>query len=120
MEKIIDGIKILEQTPIEEGNISMFWSLIIIGALIALLFLNPMCAEKIEINKRKRMIGKIGYILGLLVIISSLIPMTIMLKETGRYTYKCIILDDEISAKYISDNFNIVSVENDIWTIEDK
>ncbi len=120
MEKIIDGIKILEQTPIKEGNMSMFWGLMITGALIALLFLRPMCAEKIESNKRKKIIGKIGYILGLLTIISSIIPITIMSKETGRYTYRCIILDDEVSVKYISDNFNIISVENDVWTIRDK
>lgn len=50
---------------------------------------------------------------------SSVIPMNIINKETGRYTYE-VTLEDNVPAKHISDNFNIINVTDNIWTIEDK
>lgn len=118
--KIIEGMKVLEQTPIKEGNELLFIILLCSGILVAILFvIIPMCIGLKKKNKKIRTIGIVGYVFGLLIMISSMIPFPGVYKETGRYTYKCII-EDNVSAKYISDNFNIISVEDNTWTIEDK
>lgn len=119
MNSIIEGMKVLEQTPIKEGNDSLFLTILGVGMLVAILFIIPMCRGLKKKNKKIRTIGIVGYVFGLLIMISSMIPFPGMYKETGRYTYEC-TMEDNISAKYISDNFNIISVEDNIWTIEDK
>ena len=103
----------------KEGNDLLFSILFCSGILVAILFIIPMCRGLKKKNKKIRTIGIVGYVFGLLIMISSVIPFPGVYKETGRYTYKC-IMEDNVSAKYISDNFNIISVEDDIWTIEDK
>ena len=119
MNNIIEGMKVLEQTPIKAGNASWFFTMIGVGTLVAILFMIPMCKGLHKKNKKIRTIGIVGYVFGLLIMISSTIPFPGVYKETGRYTYKC-IMEDNVSAKYISDNFNIISVEDNTWTIEDK
>lgn len=59
------------------------------------------------------------YILGLSLAIFSMIHFPWFYAETGRYTYKC-TFSDSVSANYVSENFNVVSVEDNVWTIEDK
>lgn len=123
MENIVKGINVLKQTPIKEYTIL---SAILIGigigtAIIAIIifFIKTKSQYRICWKNRGSKIFLIFYIFGLSLAIFSIIPFPWFYAETGRYTYKC-TLEENVSADYISNNFNIISVEDGIWTIEDK
>ena len=115
MTSIIEGMVVLEKTPIKEPYLLPFWLLLLGGAFVAVL------GTYIWFNKKKqrKKLGISFYISGIIIMFTSIIPSSIINKETGRYKYECTV-EDSVSAKYISDNFNIISVEDNIWTIEDK
>lgn len=122
MEKIIKGINVLEQTSIKEYATisSVFMSLGIGIAIIAtIIFFIKTKGKVIRLKDLGTKIFLFFYILGLVMAIFSVTHFSWFYVETGRYTYKC-TLEDNVSANYISNNFNIISVKEGIWTIEDK
>lgn len=123
MENIKKGINLLEQTPIKDYT-TLSGILIGIGigtAIIAtiIFFVKTKSQHRICWKDRCSKIFLIFYILGLSLAIFSVIRFPWFYVETGRYTYKC-TLEENISANYISDNFNVICVEDGVWTIEDK
>ena len=114
-KNIIDGMEIIDSVPITEPNWVLFWILLLCGVAIAVSSVFVWFNK----NKPRKKLGKIIYVCGIIVMFTCLIPMFALDKETGRYTYECKMTDD-VSAKYISDNFNIISVYDDVWTISDK
>ena len=123
MTKIIEGINVLEQIPIKEyTNLSqiLVWSGIGIAILATFVFFiktrsqNRICFKDVGTK-----IFLFCYIFGLGLAIFAVIRFPWFYVETGRYTYKC-TFNDSVSANYISENFNVVSVEDNVWTIEDK
>ena len=122
MEKIIKGINVLEQTPIKEYAIisNVFMGLGIGITIIAtIIFFIKTKGKVIRLKDLGTKIFLFFYILGLAMAIFSVTHFSWFYVETGRYTYKC-TLEDNVSANYISNNFNIISVKEGIWTIEDK
>lgn len=122
MEKIIKGINVLEQTSIKEYATisSVFMNLGIGIAIIAtIIFFIKTKGKVIRLKDLGTKIFLFFYILGLAMAIFSVTHFSWLYVETGRYTYKC-TLEDNVSANYISNNFNIISVKEGIWTIEDK
>ena len=123
MKNIIDGMNVLDQTPIKHyttlsGIIT--WSCVgLIILAVALLIIKT--RSKKEINFKDRSIKRILflYLFGIVASIFSVIRFPWFYAETGRYTYKC-TLEDDVSANYISNNFNIIGVTDGVWTIEDK
>lgn len=115
MNNIIEGMVVLEKTPITEPNWVLYWILLLGGAAIAA----SSVFAWFNRNKPRKKLGKTIYVCGILVMFTCLIPMFALDKETGRYTYEC-TLEDNIPANYIADNFNVISIENGVWTIQDK
>lgn len=115
MTNIIEGMNVINKTPIKEPSWLLFWLCILVGVAVAICGIYLWWRRK----NPKTKLGKVFYFVGIIIMMTCLIPMTILSKETGRHTYEC-TMEDNVSAKYISDNFNIISVEDDIWTIEDK
>lgn len=122
MEKIIKGINVLEQTPIKEYAIisNVFMGLGIGITIIAtIIFFIKTKGKVIRLKDLGTKIFLFFYILGLAMAIFSVARFPWFYVETGRYTYKC-TLEDDVSANYISNNFNVIDIEDGIWTIEDK
>lgn len=121
MNLIIDGIKVLEQNPIKDYT-SLSKVLLAVGILIAIIdviifIINTKGFTIQKMHKFKKY--AIIYLLGLFASIFSCVPLPCFYTETGRYTYEC-KLEDNISANYIEENFDVVSVEDGIWIIKDK
>ena len=49
---IIEGLNVLEKTPIKEGNDVLFAALMGVGFLVAVLFVIPMCQGLQKKNKK--------------------------------------------------------------------
>lgn len=115
MNNIIEGMNVINKTPIKEPYLLPFWLLLLGGTVVAI------CGVYLwwKKNNPRKKLGISFYISGMIIMFTSIIPMNIINKETGRYTYEC-TMEDNVSAKYICDNFNIISVEDDVWIIEDK
>lgn len=125
MDQIINGITILEHTQIKEHT-TLCIQVGILGFCIAFLsIIVRYIVYKIkhkEDTSFKGVIGKaflIFYLLGLVILLSASMPFPCFYRATGRYTYKCMIGDD-VKAKYIAENFKVVSYEDGVWTLQDK
>ena len=123
MGNIIEEINVLEQTPIKDYT-TLSGILIGLGLAIAIIatiifFIKTKSQNRICFKDRGSKIFLFWYIFGLSLAIFAVIRFPWFYVETGRYTYKC-TFNDSVSANYISENFNIVSVEDNVWTIEDK
>ena len=117
---IIEGMTVLKQTMIkEQSDTSVI--IFVIGILIAIGFALSfaMCLKFKKRNKKLKPILLSGYILGMVIMLSGMFPFPWNLVETGKYIYEC-TLDDNVSPNYIAKHFNIVSVEDGVWTITDK
>lgn len=123
MKNIIDGMNVLEQTPIKDyTTLSGIITWLGVGlAILAIALLIIKTRSKKEINFKDRSIKRIFflYVFGLVTSIFSVIRFPWFYTETGRYTYEC-TLEDDVSANYISENFNIIGVEDGVWKIDDK
>lgn len=122
MENIIKGINVLEQIPIKEYTTvsHVFMGLGISIAIIAtIIFFIKTKGKVIRFKNLGTKIFLFFYILGLAMGIFSGTHFKWFYIETGRYTYEC-TLEENVSANYISENFNVISVEDGMWTIEDK
>lgn len=123
MKNIIEGMNVLEQTAVKDYTtlFDIFIGLGICIAIIATVILWIKSKPEHRIDFKSRLFKRFlfFYVFGLVMTIFAVIPFPWFYVETGRYTYEC-ELEDGVSANYISDNFNIISVENGIWTIEDK
>lgn len=123
MKKIIEGMNVLEQTPIKDYTI-LSGILIGIGigtAIIAtiIFFIKSKLQHRICWKDKCSKIFLIFYIFGLSLAIFAVMRFPWFYVETGKYTYKC-TLENDVSANYIGDNFNVISVEDGVWKIEDK
>lgn len=104
---MIDGITILNQSPIEEPS-----STIIIIAALAALFLGLMISLTLDIDYAFPL--TICLILGAVAIASESTSM-----PTGRYEYECTISDD-VSLTEFSEYYELVSQRDGIYVIRDK
>lgn len=123
MTNIIEGMNVLEQIPIKDyttlSNI-LTWGSIGIAIIAAIVFfIKTKTKNQIRFKDRETKIFLVFYILGLGMAIFSVIRFPWFYVETGRYTYEC-IFEDSVSANYIEEKFNVISVEDGVWTIEDK
>lgn len=122
MKNIIEGMNVLEQTPIKEYTTltDIFIGLGTCIAVIAVVVLLFKTKSEYRIDTKSKLFKGFlfFYVFGLVMMFFG-ICFPWFYVETGKYTYKC-ELEDNVSASYIGDNFNIISVENGIWTIEDK
>lgn len=118
MNNIIEGMTILEQTMITEMHSSSV-VVLIVGVLIAVVSLFPMAIGLRNSNIKIRNVGVYGYVLGIILMLSLLIFLPLYQVETGRYKYKC-TLEDNVSANYIEEHFDVIDVRDGIWTISDK
>lgn len=123
MNNIIEGMTILEQIPIKEYT-TLSFSFFGLGIFIAIMACFVLAVKTIPKNKidfkSKLFKGFLFfYIFGIVAMLFSIIHFPWFYEETGRYTYKC-TLDDNISANYIDSNFDIIDVEDGVWTLKDK
>lgn len=120
---IIEGMNVLEQTPIKDHTIlsgiliELGVCIAIIATIIFYIKTKPKC--QILLKDRITKIFLFWYIFGLGLAIFSLIRFPWFYVETGRYTYEC-TFDDSVLVNSIDEKFNIISVENGIWIVEDK
>lgn len=123
MIKIIEGMNVLEQTAIKDYTTLsgiLTWGSIGIAIIATIaFFIKTKTKKQIRFKDRETKIFLVFYILGLGMAIFSIIRFPWFYVETGRYTYEC-TFEDSVSANYISDNFNVISVEDGVWKIEDK
>ena len=121
MNNIIEGMNVLDKTPIKDYTTlsDVFTVLGLFIAIIATVVLVVKRIDKNEIDYTTIKILLFCYVLGIVMSIFSTIRFPWFYVETGRYIYKC-KLENNISTNYISNNFNVISVEDGIWTIEDK
>lgn len=123
MTNIIEGMNILRQTSIKEYTaLSDFF--IGFGVSIILIVIIVFCIKtknknQIMFNNRENQIFLFFYILGLAMVLITTIQFPWFYVETGRYTYEC-TFDDRVSVNSIDEKFNIICVEDGVWTIEDK
>lgn len=123
MKNIIEGVNVLKQTPIKDyTTLSNVITWIGIGLAILAIVIMIIAKAKDKKNnlediKVKRFL--LLYAFGIVMALFSMIHLPWFYTETGKYTYEC-TLEDNVLANYISGNFNIISVEDDVWTIEDK
>lgn len=123
MKNIIKGMKVLEQTPIKDYT-TLSGILIGLGICMAIvativLWIKTKPDHRIDLKSKLFKGFLFFYVFGLSMAVFAVIRFPWFYVETGKYTYKC-VLEDSISANYISDNFNVISVENGVYTIEDK
>ncbi len=122
MGNIIEGMNVLEQTPIKDYT-TLSGILVGIGigtAIVAtIIFFITTKNKRICLKGIGTKIFLFFYILGLGTAIFSVIHFPWFYAETGRYTYRC-TFENNVSANYISDNFNVIDVEDGVWNIEDK
>lgn len=123
MTNIIEGINILQQTPIKDyTTLSSILTRGSIGiAIIAtiIFFIKTKNKNQIRIKDRETKIFLVFYILGLCMAIFSATRFPWFYVETGRYTYEC-TFEDCVSVNRIEEKFNIISVKDGVWTLEDK
>lgn len=123
MKNIIEGMKVLEQTPIKDYTIlsGVFIAIGISMAIIAtiVLWIKTKPDHRIDFKSKLFKEFLFFYVFGLSMAVFAVIRFPWFYAETGKYTYEC-VLEDNVSANYISDNFNILNVEDGVWTIRDK
>lgn len=123
MTNIIEGINILQQTPIKDYTTLssiLTWGSIGIAIIAAIIFfIKTKNKNQIRFKDRETKIFLVFYILGLGMAIFSVIRFPLFYVETGRYTYEC-TFEDCVSANRIEEKFNIISVKDGVWTLEDK
>lgn len=120
---IIEGMNVLEQTPIKDYT-TLSGILVGIGIATAIIatiifFIKTKSQHRICWKDKCSKIFLIFYIFGLSLAIFAVIRFPWFYVETGRYTYEC-TFEDSVSANYIEEKFNVISVEDGVWTIEDK
>ena len=117
MEKIIEGMKVLEQIPIKDYT-TLSGVLIAIGismAIIAtiILWIKTKPDHRVDFKSKLFKGFLFFYVFGLSMAVFFVIRFPWFYVETGKYTYKC-VLEDNVSANYISDNFNVINVEDSV------
>lgn len=106
------GINILSQTAIKDYTL-LSKCICITGAIAAII-----CLYLFLISE-KRKLHAIAAIICLSIMAISVIPIKPFYEETGQYKYTC-TLSNNVSANYMSETYEIIDIENDIWTIKDK
>lgn len=123
MTNIIEGINILQQTPIKDYTTLssiLTWGSIVIAIIATIIFfIKTKNKNQIRIKDRETKIFLVFYILGLSMAIFSVTRFPWFYVETGRYTYEC-TFEDCVSVNRIEEKFNIISVKDGVWTLEDK
>lgn len=105
-------INLLTQTAIKDYTL-LSKCICIIGAIAAIICI---C---LFLLSEKRKLHAITTIICISIMAIAIIPIKPFYTETGKYKYTC-TLSDNISANYISETYEIISVKNNIWTIKDK
>lgn len=123
MVNIIERMNVLEQNPIKEYTtlsgilIGLGISIAIIATIVFYIKTKP--KNQIHFKDRITKIFLFWYVLGLAMAIFSVIRFPWFYVETGRYTYKC-TFEDSVTANGVDERFNIINVEDGVWTVEDK
>lgn len=123
MTNIIEGMNVLEQTPIKDYT-TLSGILVGIGIATAIIatiifFIKTKSQHRICWKDKCSKIFLIFYIFGLSLAIFAVIRFPWFYVETGRYTCEC-TFEDCVSANSIEEKFNIISVKDGVWTLEDK
>lgn len=121
---MINGMTILEQTPIKEAsNLMIIGILVGIGIMFfALVYMIVMESKNIaghEVDSEKVFINSFKF-----VFIGALIAFIVLFlpgfkTDTGRCTYKC-TFEDYVTVNDITEVYEITDVNGDIWTVQDK
>jgi len=117
----MESLNVLEQTEIMVSSLPVWWdNLLQVGAIFLIIavvfYIISFCRrdERIAIGTLVCAIGCMltasVYLIGFYT--QSKIP-------TGRYTYK-VEITEETALDYIYDNYDVISSDSRVWTIEDK
>lgn len=123
MVNIIERMNVLGQNSIKEYTtlsgilIGLGISIAIIATIVFYIKTKP--KNQIHFKDRVAKIFLFWYVLGLAMAIFFVIRFPWFYVETGRYTYKC-TFEDIVTANGVDERFNIINVEDGVWTIEDK
>lgn len=121
---MINGMTILEQTPIKEPTNFVFIGSGI-GILMLIIAFVYVCVMSYKHNHGYNIDGEKVYITSYrLAIIGFIIAFTCIIlpfsrKESGRYTYKC-TFEDYVTVNDITEVYEITDVIGNIWIVEDK
>lgn len=116
-------MNVLEQTPIKDYTTlsDILTGLGICIAIIAtiIFYIKTKPKNQIRLKDRVTKIFLFWYVLGLAMAIFSIIQFLWFYAETGKYKYKC-TFEDSVTANGVDERFNIINVEDGVWTVEDK
>ena len=117
-------MNILEKVAITERN-SLSDNLLVIGVIIGfigVIYLGFSSYNNLITQKEYKKFFKAGLVLffvSVFVMAFSSLPFPFLLQETGKYKYIC-TFDEDVSANYISENYEIIGVKDGKWILEDK
>ena len=121
---IINGMTVLEQNmitiPSSQTHILLCISFIIMfGALIYMIIMSIKFQNNsnIDVDAVLRRSITTCIIGALITIIGYFLPGSTA--DTGRYEYKC-TFEDCVTVNDITEVYDIISVEDDLWTVQDK
>ena len=121
---IINGMTVLEQNmitiPSSQTHILLCISFIIMfGALIYMIIMSIKFQNNsnIDVDAVLRRSITMCIIGASITIIGCFLPGSNA--DTGRYKYKC-LFEDYVTVNDITEIYDIISVEDDIWTVQDK
>lgn len=101
------GMHVIEKIPVKEYQEPLTFILLLIGIMIAL--------YSLTIIGRKKKGGILCFVVGCLVMLSSLLCV----EDGKRYRYTC-TFDDTVLINDVAKKFDIISVENGKWTVQNK
>lgn len=109
----MEGITILETIALKESTICG-WIVSFLGIIIFIISMFCALLEKKTLSKC------VTYIcIGSIITIFGVLPIFPFQKETGKYQYQCKI-DETITIGDIEEHYNIIEIQDSIWTLEDK
>ena len=115
MNKLMEGVTVLNQTEIIDVPIWVF-----IGTIVSLSVL--MISAIICFSASNEIISNISAVATILALVSCAIfvLLSVFIKEpTGEYTYDCLISEDVTLTEFY-EKYEVLEVNGQIWTIKEK
>lgn len=118
---MFENMHIISETPIKDFTTTsdIVTAIGITILILTIIFYARRLSHTEDAKTKDFKITLLGTIIGAIVAISSVLHIKPMYAETGKYRYVC-TLDDNISANELTKHFNIISVKDNTWTLEDK
>ena len=113
---MIEGIKVLSQSPIFECDYAYGYIAIgaIVGAIVVGLLIGLLTLD-FDMGMICSVIGCfIGGFIGM-----AITDANVVKTDTGRYEYK-VLIEDGVEMKEFYEKYNVIEQDGEIWIIEDK